>query len=89
MAFFEEFMIWARWNYNLSFVPTLTQERPNDWRFEVGAIDQWMLSGYISDLHAPIYYLVGPPTMVAAMKELLAQVKLDENQIRSEDFVGY
>jgi ferredoxin-NADP reductase len=40
-------------------------------------------------VHAPVYYVVGPPAMVAAMKRLLEQMDLDEMQIRSEDFIGY
>jgi ferredoxin-NADP reductase len=89
MAFFDDFRAWSRENLNLSFIPTLTEEAPTDWRFEVGKIDQRMLSGYIADLHAPIYYVVGPPAMVAAMKALLKEIDVDEMQIRTEDFVGY
>lgn len=89
MAFFDEFQAWGRENANLSFVPTLSGEKPEDWTFELGKISRQMLSRYISDVHAPIYYVVGPPPMVAAMKTLLAEMGIDEMQIRSEDFIGY
>jgi ferredoxin-NADP reductase len=89
MAFCEDFQVWCRGNMNLSFIPTLTEERPKDWKFELGKIDRRMLSGYISDMHAPVYYIVGPPPMVAAMKELLKETDLDEMQIKSEEFAGY
>jgi ferredoxin-NADP reductase len=89
MAFFEDFLTWGRRNLNLSFIPTLTEERPTDWRFEFGAIDRRLLSGYIADMRAPVYYLVGPPAMVAAMRTLLEEIDVDEMQIRSEEFAGY
>jgi ferredoxin-NADP reductase len=89
MAFYEDFRGWSHENTYLSFLPTLTQERPEDWKHEVGQISQRMLSGYISDVHAPVYYVVGPPTMVAAMKSLLEEMDIDKSQIRSEDFTGY
>jgi ferredoxin-NADP reductase len=89
MAFFDDFRAWSRENMNLSFVPTLTEERPKNWRFEFGAIDRRMLSGYIADMRAPVYYIVGPPAMVAAMKKSLEEIDVDEMQIRSEEFAGY
>lgn len=89
MAFFDEFQAWSRENANLTFVPTLSRERPKDWELELGKINRQMLSGHISDVHAPVYYVVGPPAMVAAMKALLAEIGIDEMQIRSEDFIGY
>lgn len=89
MAFFEDFEAWSRRNSNLSFIPTLTEERPQDWRFELGKIDRQMLSRHIPEMHASVYYIVGPPTMVATLKELLGEIDLDELQIKSEDFAGY
>jgi ferredoxin-NADP reductase len=89
MAFFDDFRAWSRANVNLSFVPTLTEEAPRDWLFELGRIDRRMLSGYIADMRAPVYYVVGPPALVAAMKALLEEMGVDELQIQSEDFVGY
>lgn len=89
MPFFDEFQAWSRDNANLSFIPTLSGERPEDWTFELGKISRQMVSRYVSDVHAPIYYVVGPPAMVAAMKVLLAEMGIDEMQLRSEDFIGY
>jgi hypothetical protein len=41
------------------------------------------------DVAAPIYYIVGPPAMVTAMKETLTGAGVSEDDIRSEDFAGY
>lgn len=89
MAFFDDFQAWSHANENLRFIPLLTEERPKDWKFEVGKFDRRMLSRHVPDLHAPVYYIVGPPAMVAAMNELLKKIGLDELQIKSEDFAGY
>jgi DNA-3-methyladenine glycosylase II len=37
----------------------------------------------------PIYYLAGPPAMVAAMRRTLIEAGLDEDDIRTEEFSGY
>ncbi len=88
-AFFEDFQEWSRVNSNLVFVPTLDGEQPEDWPFELGVIDEAMLRRHIPDLQRPVYYVVGPPPMVAAMKTLLEKIGVDELQIRTEDFIGY
>lgn len=88
-AFLEDFQGWSRENSNLVFIPTLDGERPEDWPFELGVIDEQMLRRHVSDLQRPIYYVVGPPPMVAAMQALLEKIGVDELQIRTEDFAGY
>ncbi len=88
-AFFEDFQEWSRENPNLVFIPTLDGEQPANWPFELGMIDEAMLRRHIHDLQRPIYYVVGPPPMVVAMKTLLEKIGVDELQIRIEDFTGY
>lgn len=36
-----------------------------------------------------IVYIIGPPVMVSAMRQLLEQMKVNESQIKTEVFVGY
>jgi ferredoxin-NADP reductase len=48
-----------------------------------------MLSTYLSDLQGSIYYIAGPPAMVAAMRQVLVAANLDEDDIRTEEFAGY
>jgi ferredoxin-NADP reductase len=48
-----------------------------------------MLAKYLLDLQGPIYYLAGPPAMVAAMPGMLTQAGMDEDDIRTEEFSGY
>lgn len=88
-AFLQDFQDWAQANPRLSFIPTLTDEQPQDWGHELGPIDESMLRRHIEDLQGPVYHTVGPPAMVAAMKTLLGRIGIEEERIRAEDFVGY
>ena len=59
------------------------------WKGETGFIDKVMLARFVPDVAAPIYYVAGPPAMVAAMKETLASAGVHEDDVRSEGFAGY
>jgi ferredoxin-NADP reductase len=59
------------------------------WSGERGFIDKAMLERHLSDLHAPIYYIAGPPAMVTAMRKMLTEAGIDEDNIRFEEFPGY
>lgn len=74
-----------------TFVSTMTDVK--DWsgseNSEIGFINKVMLSKYINDLTVPIYYLCGPQSMVAAMRKLLNEAGVDDDNIRTEEFSGY
>lgn len=59
------------------------------WYGETGYIDRAMLARFVPDLAAPIYYIAGPPAMVTAMKQTLVGARVDEDDVRAEDFAGY
>jgi len=44
---------------------------------------------YIPEVHKPVYYVCGPPEMVTAMQKLLYSLRVNEDNIRSEEFGGY
>jgi ferredoxin-NADP reductase len=48
-----------------------------------------MLLARVGILRGPIYYIAGPPTMVAAARRTLSEVGVDEDDIRTEEFAGY
>jgi ferredoxin-NADP reductase len=52
-------------------------------------ISEDLLRKYIPDLSQPKYYLVGPPAMVEATRELLESLNIDEEKILTESFTGY
>jgi ferredoxin-NADP reductase len=59
------------------------------WEGERGLIDAAMLRRHVPALNGPIYYIAGPPGMVAAMRGMLVGAGVDEDDIRTEDFAGY
>ena len=57
-----------------------------------GRIDPGMILRHArrSAAHAnAIYYIAGPPQMVAGLHSIVSSVGVDEDDIRIEDFAGY
>ena len=78
-------------NPTFRFVATMTDmpHSKREWDGETGFIDAPMLSRYLSDLRGPIYYVAGPPSMVASMRKMLVASGIDEDDIRTDEFAGY
>jgi ferredoxin-NADP reductase len=78
-------------NPNFSLIPTMTgmDKSHRDWKGETGFINGDMLARHLPSLQGPIYYLAGPPAMVAAMRRMLTDAGVDEDEIRTEEFSGY
>jgi NAD(P)H-flavin reductase len=60
-----------------------------EWKGEAALIDKEMLSRHLAIVHGPIYYIAGPPAMVAAMRQTLVGAGVQEDDIRAEEFAGY
>ena len=90
-AFLEDLLEAQRKNPNFTFVGTMTEMETSDreWHQETGFVNKEMLSKYIGDLMGPIYYLCGPASMVAAMRKILNEAAVDDDNIRTEEFSGY
>jgi len=90
-AFLAELQELARQHTNFTLVATMTNLEKSQavWTGEKGHISIDMVMKYVSDLADPIYYTAGPPALVAAMKEMLNEAGVDEDDINSEDFSGY
>jgi ferredoxin-NADP reductase len=78
-------------NPRFIFVPTFTRTDKNyrGWKGETGYISTQMLLTHVGVLRGPIYYIAGPPTMVAAARRMLSEANVDEDDIRTEEFAGY
>jgi len=76
-------------NYQTICVMTEMEKSKSSWGGETGYIDKAMLTRFVPDVTAPIYYIAGPPPMVTDMKETLISAGVNEDDIRSEDFAGY
>lgn len=48
-----------------------------------------MLRRHVPDRNAPIYYLSGPEVIVKAMRQLLVDTHVNEDNIKTEEFAGY
>ena len=59
------------------------------WEEETGYIDAPMIARYLEDTASPVYYVAGPPEMVAAMQKMLESAEISPDNIRTEDFSGY
>jgi ferredoxin-NADP reductase len=76
-------------NYQIIGIMTEMEKSKSPWNGEIGLIDKAMIARFVPDMAAPIYYIAGPPAMVAAMKETLTAAGMNDDDIRSEDFAGY
>jgi len=96
--FLDELRSLARENPNFTFVPTMTHTSGSHlhWQGETGYLDHEMISKHLNggtptagNPARPIYYIAGPPQMVAALHEMLNKSGVDDDDIRTEDFAGY
>jgi ferredoxin-NADP reductase len=89
-AFIDTLWKLERANPRFRFVPTLTRAATSGgWKGETGHVSSKMLLAHLRTLRGPIYYIAGPPTMVAATRRTLSAAGVDEDDIRTEEFAGY
>jgi ferredoxin-NADP reductase len=90
-AFLDTLQTLATTNPNFRLICTMTEmsKSKREWKGETGLIDKEMLSRHLAILQGPIYYIAGPPAMVAAMREMLVSAGVEEDDIRAEEFAGY
>ena len=76
-------------NYKLIASMTEMEKSHQPWKGETGLINKEMLTKYLKDEVAPIYYIAGPPGMVKGLHMMLNEAGVDDDDIRTEEFVGY
>ena len=78
-------------NPNFQLIATMTKmdQSHREWAGAIGSINKDMLAKHLPTLQGPIYYLAGPPAMVAALRRMLIEAGADEDDIRTEEFSGY
>jgi ferredoxin-NADP reductase len=89
--FLDELEQLARHHPSFTLIPTLTapETSATSWHGETGRIDQAMIKRYAGDLASPIYYIAGLPEMASAMKAVLTNAGVSEDQIHVEEFSGF
>jgi ferredoxin-NADP reductase len=90
-AFLDDLQKAEKQNPNYKFIGTMTDIRKSKqpWQGETGYITEEMLRKWVRDLNGPIYYMAGPPRMVAAMRQILTTSGIGDDDIRTEEFTGY
>lgn len=78
-------------NPNIKVVYTVSrpEESNTKWNDEVGRISDVLIKKYVQNIFKPLYYIVGPPKMVAAMEDIVRQLGVSNKRIFIENFVGY
>jgi len=96
--FLDELGGLARENPNFAFIPTMTQMSGSrlPWEGEIGYIDYPLIVKHLRSNPSsgnrplmPIYYMAGPPAMVAGLRKMLNEAGIDDDEIRTEEFAGY
>lgn len=87
-AYFNELSQLQTINPHFTFIPALALPDAT-WQGETGFITDTLLKKHIPDLDAPIYYICGSPAMVTTLQETLAEMGINEDNLKVEDFPGY
>ena len=89
-AFLKELQGFERALSSFRLVATMTHiDVSSTWTGPRGYIDAAQLRAVREKSASAIYYVVGPPKMVAAMRTVLTAIGINDDDVRSEDFGGY
>lgn len=90
-AFLPELERWQQSNPLYRLIATMTEPEiaAELWSGERGLIGPELLQRHLTDLTVPVYYLAGPPAMALAMLEMLQDLGVDDDAIKSAEFYGY
>jgi ferredoxin-NADP reductase len=90
-AFHDEFVRLAQTHSNLHYIPTMTQadKSGQPWDGERRPVTADFLRGRITDIPTAIFYLAGPPGLVAGVNKTLSDAGADPARIYCEEFAGY
>ena len=89
--FLDELQALQDKNPHYRFVGTMTEPAKSSrpWQGETGYLNAALLSKHLVNVEKPIYYVVGPPGMVGALRTMLKGAGIDDSDIRTEKFAGY
>lgn len=90
-AFLTELKEFAAQNPRFTLVCTMTDmdASTQTWDGERGYIDAGMLARHRDQDEHPLYYLAGPAGMITAMRTMLNESGVSNDDIRTEEFLGY
>ncbi len=76
-------------NGRIRVVDVLSQEESAPIGSETGRINMEIIQKYLGEVASKQFYLVGPPSFVEAMEQLLKDLHIPKNNIIKESFSGY
>ena len=90
-AFLAELRELEQRNKGFRLIATMTQMNKSSqpWDGETRLVDEALVKKVSAALLAPIYYVAGPPAMIEAVRQTLNRAGIDDDDIRSEEFLGY
>jgi ferredoxin-NADP reductase len=90
-AYLGELQALERANPRFRLVATMTQMAGSAraWNGQTGLLDAATIRAAGTALPNAIFYLAGPPAMIAALRPTLVEAGVDEDDIRTEEFLGY
>lgn len=90
-AFLKELQALSLQHKNFILIPTMTDmdQSAKPWEGETERISKEMFDRYAPDRDDAVYYTAGPAGMVAAMRALLNESGVSNDDIRTEEFSGY
>jgi ferredoxin-NADP reductase len=84
----EELEYLQRRHRNLHITIAASEVVSKEWPYKIGHITKDVLTEAIPHIHTLRIHLCGPPAMMSAMRTLLAELAVPEQQIKSEVFIG-
>jgi len=89
IAFRRELDLWQSKAANIRVFYLVTECQPKDKKCFFGRIDRDLLIREIKDIAERIFFIFGPPKMVEAMHNLCLDIGCKEENIKTENFIGY
>ena len=71
---------------NINVEITLTRSAPQNWKGLRGRINRDMLLSQVRELEGSLFYLCGPPKFVEDMKDMLIELGVSGEQIKTEKY---
>lgn len=89
--FLDELLDIEKENPNFKSIATMTdmEKSKEMWAGETGYITKEKIAKYVPDFNNAIYYLAGPPAMVAAMRKMINEAGILDDYVKTEEFAGY
>jgi ferredoxin-NADP reductase len=90
-VFLNELTEIAKNHSNLHVIYTITQPQKSQipWNGETGRISEDMIKKYLMNISQSIFYIVGSPLMVEGTRQMLEDMHVPNEQIKTEQFTGY